>query len=335
MKKYELFIGIDVSKLKLDVNFLFAKESVATRHFVVANSNKGLQEILDCLKNLKVDFKDVLICFEDTGVYSMPLCYFLSKRQMDYWMIPAIEIKRSKGIRRGKTNKTDSKDIAFYALTHQHKLKLGSLLNEVLQEIKLLNAEREKVVKAIKMFDRTHENIDFMPKNVLKEVLKINVSTINKLRTTLKKIDKKIQELLSKDKDLKEKDRLIQSVTSVGPQTSIYLLLITKGFTAFDNSRQLACYGGVAPFEYSSGSSIRGRTKVSHLADKKLKSLLNMCALSAIVWDHEIKQYYERKVAEGKPKMLVLNNIRNKILGRVFAVINRGTPYVNTQKFAS
>ncbi len=335
MKNYELFAGIDVSKLKLDISLIQPSNPNDSNHIVIANTAKGLLELLNRLKKLKIDLNRVLFSFEDTGVYSMPLCYFLSKRELDYWMIPAIEIKRSKGITRGKTDKADSKDIALYALTHQHKLKLGSLPDETLQEIRLLYTEREKLIKAIHLFERTTENIDYLPKKLMADLLKNNASTIRKLKTNLKKLDKKIQELLSQNGDLKEKDRLIQSIPGVGPQTSIYLLLVTRGFNSFENSRQLACYGGVAPFEYSSGSSVRGRTKVSNLADKKLKSLLNMCALNAKAWDHEIKQYYDRKVKEGKPKMLILNNIRNKILGRVFAVINRGTPYVNIRKFAA
>jgi transposase len=118
-------------------------------------------------------------------------------------------------------------------------------------------------------------------------------------------------------------------------QTAIYLLVATKGFDVFENWRQLACYSGVAPFPYQSGTSIRGRNKVHPLADKKLKSLLNMCAICAVRYDRELKAYYERKVKEGKAKMLVINNVRAKLLARVFAVINRGTPFVNTYKFAS
>lgn len=133
-------------------------------------------------------------------------------------------------------------------------------------------------------------------------------------------------EIISENEQLKQQNELIQSIPGIGPQTALYLIWVTKSFHSFENWRQLACYAGVAPFEYSSGSSIRGRTKVSPLADKKLKSLLNMCVMNA-------KKYYERKVEEGKSKMLVLNNIRCKLLGRVFAVINRGTPYVNTAKF--
>src|SRR5690554_765659 len=279
MKKYELFVGIDVSKSKLDVSFVNATDFNQWTHFVVTNTAKGLQGILTRLNKLKMDLNQVLICFEDTGVYSMPLCYFMSEKAVDYWMIPAIEIKRSKGISRGKTDKSDSKDIAFYAISHQYKLKLGSLPDETLQKIKLLYSEREKLVKAIQMFGRTTENIGFLPKKLLSDLLKSNASTIKKLKTSLKKIDQRIQELISENESLKEKDRLIQSIPGVGPQTSIYLLIVTRGFTYFENSRQLACYGGVAPFEYSSGSSIRGRTKVSHLAGQKVEIIVKYVRL--------------------------------------------------------
>jgi transposase len=74
---------------------------------------------------------------------------------------------------------------------------------------------------------------------------------------------------------------------------------------------------------------------VNHLADKKMKSMLQMCVLTAIKYDTELKIYYNRKKDEGKNPMLVMNNIRCKLLARAFAVINRGTPFVNTQKFAA
>ena len=200
MKNYELIVGIDVSKLKLDVCVARPSTPNDSKHFVIANTTKGLQELLNRLKKSKIDLNNVLFSFEDTGVYSMPLCYFLSKSELDYWMIPAIEIKRSKGISRGKTDKTDSKDIALYALTHLHKLKLGSLPDETLQEIKLLYTEREKLVKAIQMFERSTENIGFLPKKTLSDMLKINASTIKKLKDNLKKIDQKYKNFFLKMK---------------------------------------------------------------------------------------------------------------------------------------
>lgn len=130
-------------------------------------------------------------------------------------------------------------------------------------------------------------------------------------------------------------NKLIQTVPGIGKQTALYFIIATKGFSAFTNWRKFACYSGVAPFEYSSGSSIKGRTKVNHMADKKMKSLLQMCAMTTLKYDPQIKEYYIKKKGEGKNAMLVLNNVRCKLISRVFAVINRETPYINTHKFAS
>ena len=98
-------------------------------------------------------------------------------------------------------------------------------------------------------------------------------------------------------------------------------MVYSKGFTAFDNAKQLACYYGVVPFAKSSGTSVRYKSTVSPFANKKLKKLLHLCAMSAIQNDAEIKQYYERKVKEGRNKMSVVNAVRNKLVHRVFAVI--------------
>ena len=105
-------------------------------------------------------------------------------------------------------------------------------------------------------------------------------------------------------------------------------MVYTNGFTILKDTRKLACYCGVAPFEYSSGSSIRGKTKVHYMANKKLKCNLHMASLSAIKLDADMKTYYERKVAEGKNKMSVLNAVKNKLLARVVAVVNKGEEYV-------
>src|ERR1017187_8934961 len=104
--------------------------------------------------------------------------------------------------------------------------------------------------------------------------------------------------------------------------------LITNGFTMMKDAIKLACYCGVAPFEYSSGSSVRGKTKVHHMANKKLKCNLHMASLTAVKLDADLKTYYERKVAEGKNKMSVLNAVKNKLLARVVAVVNKQQEYV-------
>jgi len=335
MKKFDYYIGIDVSKLTLDVTLLHeCVNTTKTEYYKIENNEKSISQFV---KNKlgKYDLEQILFCFEDTGIYSMPLSYYLNDNELIYWQVPSVEIKRSKGIARGKDDKIDSKDIAFYAYTHKHKLRQGKVSATSIQQLRLLFTEREKVLKALALFEKTSENKKFISKEVFNAVACVNKPVINQLKKTLKSIEKKMLAIISMEEKLNQKYKLITSIPGVGMQTAIYILIATKGFDAFENWRQLACYAGVAPFPYQSGTSIRGRNKVHPLADKKLKSLLNMCAICAVRYDRELKEYYQRKVKDGKAKMLVINNVRAKLLARVFAVINRGTPFVNTCKFAA
>jgi transposase len=335
MKNYKMIIGIDVSKLKLDVWLMQHPKDVEQKHFIVTNNERGIKEIIKSINKQNFTIEDCLFCFENTGIYSMPLSYSLGKINADYWVINALEIKRSKGLTRGKNDKNDSKEIAFYAFTHLHKLKLNTLPEREIAQLKTLFTEREKLTKAIRLMDSTSENKGFLPSVIIKDVISINAKTISLLKKQLKIIEQKMEEIVKQNEQIHEQCKLITSIPGVGKHTAHYLVITTKCFDAFDNWRQLACYAGVAPFEFSSGSSIKGRTKVNHLADKKMKSLLNMCALSVKKYDRGIAEYYQRKVLEGKSPMLVMNNIRCKILSRIFAIVNRGTPYVNLQKFAA
>jgi len=334
-KNFNYYIGINVSKLTLDVCILRECENgTAQVHYKIENSEKSIAQFLK-KKFGSAPADRLLFCFEDTGIYSFPLACYLHENSLIYCRIPAVEIKRSKGITRGKDDKTDAEDIAFYAFSNTHKLRPSAIPATSIQQLKLLVAEREKILKALSMFERTNENKGFIAKEVFETVADMNSSITRCLKKNLKKIEAEMMEIIASQEQLSQQYKLVTSIPGVGMQTAVYLLIATKGFEAFENWRQLACYAGVAPFPYQSGTSIRGRTKVHPLADKKLKSLLNMCAMVAVRHDHELKAYYERKTAEGKAKMLVLNNVRAKLLARVFAVINRKTPFVDTRKFAA
>jgi transposase len=335
MKNYLFHVGIDVSKLKLDVVLLCVEASNQTEHFVVENNIKGIKSILDYLQKKKINPTTTLFCYESTGIYNYPLNVFFSEKKLDYWVVPALEIKRSKGISRGKNDKADAKDIALYSLRNIDKLNLSTVAETEILQLKLLFSEREKLIKAILLFESSKENKEFITKKVYEEIILINSKTIRNLKNALKLIEKKMKIIITNNEQLKQQYELVKSIPGVGEQTAVYFIIATKGFKAFKTWRKFACYSGVAPFEYSSGSSVRGRTKINHLADKKMKTLLQMCAMTSIKYDPQLKEYYKKKKEEGKNGMLILNNIRCKIISRVFAVINRKTPYVNMSKFAS
>lgn len=334
MKNYLFHLGIDISKSKLDV-VLISKEDVNQKVFFnVKNNSKGVKSITERLKK-RIDLSTVLFCCENTGVYTHPLTSYLSEQGLDCWVVPAIEIKRSKGISRGKNDKTDARAIAWYSIRNIDKLKLYEAPGKELQQLKFLYSEREKLLKSISSFERTQENKNFMDKDVYKVLVSTNVKTIRNLKASLKLIDQKIKEIIKSREELRQQVNLVRSVKGIGEQTSVYLVIATREFKDFSTWRKLACYSGIAPFEHTSGSSIKGKTKVHHLADKKLKSLLHMCAMSAIKHDSQLKEYYNKKKVEGKHSMLILNNVKCKLISRIFAVVNRQTPYVDINKFAA
>ena len=334
MENYEFIVGIDVSKLTLDYCIL-SKQAEILSQGIVDNSSKGLKDLVVLLKKMKININDLLFSFENTGIYSLSLTLFFSEHKYYFSEIPALEIKRSKGISRGKSDKVDAKDIALYCLRHSDKL-IESVAPEVdIIQLRLLFSEREKIIESLKDFGAFNENKGFVPNYILKDLLAINDTIIRQLNKSLEIINQKIKHVLASNNRLKMQIALLKSIPGIGDVTAVYLIMVTKGFSCFKNARKFACYAGIAPFEYKSGSSIRGRTKVSNLADKKMKAILHMTCLGAIKSDSEIKAYYKRKREQGKPTMLVMNNIKFKIISRAFAVINRETPFVNIYKYSA
>lgn len=331
--KYKFFVGIDVSKDKLDLCVIDQSLSEQSHHHVVANNEKAFQKLI---KQLTSEFgkpdEHWLFCLEHTGVYAMPVCRFLSSLELNYALVPALQIQKSIGIRRGKSDKADSRDIAMYAMLFSSQIKLYKLQEKVLQKLSIWLAQRERLIKCkILLKKASDESTEYLERDVTVGIKSQSQRLIKKMDAEIKKVEDKMLQLVASDKDVKRAYDLISSVPGVGDQTTFHLLVATRCFTSFKNARQLASYCGVAPFEYSSGKSIRGKAKVSHLANKKIKSLLSMCALNAKVSDPQIRQYYQRKVAEGKNPMSVMNAVKNKLLQRIFATVQRGTPYVKVQ----
>ena len=188
----------------------------------------------------------------------MPLCVYLSEGKFNFVLVSAAHILKSIGIKRGKNDKADSKDIARFAYLHQQDITCCQLPEKQLAKLKLLLSHRERLIRAKKMFDTASGEADmFLSKNLTKEIIKDSRSLIKTLEKKIKHTDTQISELVQSDEKLQQACELASSVPGVGLQTAHHLIVVSRCFTSFQNARQLACYAGVAPFEYSSGSSIR------------------------------------------------------------------------------
>jgi transposase len=145
-------------------------------------------------------------------------------------------------------------------------------------------------------------------------------------------VEKAIQQIIKEDEQLSRIFEIVTSVPGVGPVTATEMILTTNEFENFKDPKKFACYAGVAPFPHESGLH-KGKSRVSHLANKQMKTYLHLAAITAIQIDPELKDYYLRRVEQDKKsKMLVINAVRNKMILRVFACINQNRKYEKSYK---
>jgi transposase len=311
------FIGIDVSKGTLD--FAFVADGSVLKAFTITNSKKNLQEFF---KNEKIDFSTSLFCLEHTGIYGNILLDFLDQRQAYVWLESAIQIKRSQGLSRGKSDKIDARRIALYAFKNHVNARLWKPQREIVIQLKHLQQTRERLIQSILCLEKPVKEA----KGFIKQQYQISMkracrASLRTLKKDLKNIEQLIMDLITSDENLSRLYHIVTSVEGIGKVTAVQIIITTNEFKDFTEAKKYACYAGVVPFEHSSGTSIKGKTRVSHLANKNIKRLLHMAALVVISKPGELQNYYQRKVQEGKNKMLVINAVRNKLILRVFACV--------------
>jgi len=330
---YTEFIGIDVSKLTIDVWLYYAK-----KHMQFDNTEKGFKAMLAWIRKTTktTDTNQYLFCLENTGLYNLPLCSFADDQQLNYCLESALRIKLSFGITRGKNDKVDAERIARYCYLHREELVLSHLPAKAIRRLKKLLALRDQLVCHNCGFKACiKESGDFLNQKEMKEYFSVQKFLIHTYEKKIAIIDKAIKETIDSDDDLSKISECVQSVPGIGPVITAYMLAYTNGFTAFDTWRKFACYIGIAPFANQSGTSLKGKTKVSHLANKKIKAIVNSGTRSSLQSCKEYQQYYNRRIKEGKDEYSTINIIRNKIISRAFACAKRKTKYVNLFKFAA
>jgi transposase len=325
--QFKFFVGIDVSKDTLD--FSVVTEGKEVRDFRIENSSKAIKAAVKDLRNLNgFSISNALFCLEQTGLYNNHVTSLLHSMEANIWVEKAIQIKRSSGLQRGKSDKVDSQRIAFFAFRNQDKARMWSAPRVVIQQLKRLTGVRERLLIMVAQLNKPiQESKKFDSKEVFKSIKNSCQASLKAIKADIKKVEKQITDVIKTDPSLNHLFELITSVDGIGKVIACDMILTTNEFKTIDDPKKYACYSGVVPFEHSSGTSVRGRTRVSHFANKNSKRLLHMAAMSIIRYKGDLKTYWLRKLEEGKHKMVVLNAIRNKLIQRVFAVVKRGSKY--------
>lgn len=330
---YKFFVGIDVSKEWIDTSWTEGPKTHYLNRF--KNSIPGFKLLLKQLVLYgPIDKTEWFICFENTGTYSKLLLEWLCSQGIPCREESSLKISKESGLKRGKNDKLDSQIICEYALKNRDRISPSILPLPAIQELKKLLSRRDLLV-------RHRRTLLSSLKEQEKEFVKVTFDILNeqnkKLLTLYEEgicqIENRIREIIESGRELKSNAALVQSVIGIGPIITWYLISYTNNFKSFDNYRQFANYCGLAPHPNASGKSFQGKTRVSKMGHRHIKSIISNGVNKAIQHDPQLHRYYERKINEGKHKGVVLNVVKNKLLSRAFATVHRGKPFVKLDSY--
>ena len=317
-----IIIGIDISKKTLD---LCIKDQKSITYHSIENNVTSIRRFLKPYAK-----QNLIIAMENTGRYNWNLYEILPNFNFTVYVISPLHLKKSLGLVRGKNDKVDALRICNFIEKNYDEIPIWKPCSKSIKNIKILLAERSLRIKIKRQLVSQQSDYKLMKNTGLENKLsKLNKGLIKDVDLQIKALEESIENLITMDETLKKQQELIKSVPGVGKVLSWVVLAKTEGFTTITDPRKMACYSGVVPFDFQSGTSIRKRPGLSMYADKSLKSILHLAAMSAIRLKNDLAKYYNRKVEEGKSKMSVLNAVRNKIIHRIFAVIKNQIPYQN------
>ena len=315
--------GIDISAASLDI--CLSTPEGGNRSLVIANEAKAIRKFFTSFTG------SLLIGMENTGRYNWPLYEVLKDLpQHQVFVIPPLHLKRSLGLARGKNDKIDALRIAGFVRKNHDELPVWKPVPLTIQKLKVLLTERnDRIKERSRLLKQQTDYAKMKFIGLDKELTAYNKQRQKVIREQIALIEKSIESLIKQDEQVNERAKLIRSVPGAGKVLCWMMIAKTENFQLITQPRKMACYSGVVPFEHQSGTSIRGKSRVSALADKAIKTVLHLAAMSAIRLKNDLRAYYLRKVADGKNKMSVLNAIRNKIIHRIFAVVKNNSAYQN------
>ena len=327
MKK--IHVGIDISKEKCNLCYRQGLEIVLEEE--CENDVKVLKKAFKAAtKAFGVTVDDILVCAEYTGRYIYPLTVACQELDIFLWMDDPTRIKNSFGIIRGKNDAIDAARIAEYAYRYNDKAVRYAIADEALVSMKNLLADREFLLIDKK---RYQTQITDQKKYMVPGDFKHKSSRWRKVIKTIEEqiaaIDAEIEGIIAADPVLTRQKELLKSIDGIGDRIAINMIAITGGFTRFKDARHFCSFAGLTPYKYDSGSSVRSKAKISKRANQTMKALLHLSAVNVAtrMKGGEYKEYYERKLKEGKHVMCVLNVIRAKLVHRMFSVIRRDEQY--------
>jgi len=323
----ELYFGIDVSAETLAVS-LFTKpgQSLVTRDNF-ENSLAGFKQLLEWVRQNRATCTNSVFCLEATGVYGEALSYYLQAQGFRIAIEPPLKVKRAFQLNGRKTDAVDSQQIAEYAYRFQDELNFWKPNQDAVEQIKVMLTLWDQFTGQVTSNQNALKAFQRKPvKTPLAE--KLLMENIERLKANKKAVEKEIKRLVESEPSYKDTVRVLISVPGIGILLAASLLVFSGGFSRELSPRKLASFLGICPFEHKSGSSIDRKPHSRGFGPGRMRKLLHLAARSVVTHKPAFRAYFHRKVEQGKPKLLVLNNVGNKILKIACALVKAKTSYI-------
>lgn len=315
------YLGIDVAKAKLDCALL-NQSTKKQKSKVVPNTSAGFAQLIEWLA--KNDAHSPHVIMEPTGVYHEPAALALTDSGLTVSLVNPAQLRNfAQGLGvKTKTDKADSSVLARYGATQNPPAWTAP--SRSVRTLKALLARRDAVADDLQRELNRKEKATATetPGSVLKSI----DDSIVYLEAALKRLQDMIDDHVDGDPDLRDKKNLLETIPGVGPRVSDHITALLAG-RDFDTAEQLAAYLGLVPVQWESGSSVKGRPRMSKAGPAHLRKLLYMPAVVAIRWNPHIKAHYDRMLERGKSKMAAIGAAMRKLAHLCFGVVKNGKPY--------
>lgn len=326
MENVPFFVGIDIACDDFTAAIVDQPGHVIDTREKVPNRSDGFHDLDTWLGQQGVTMETCVICMENTGVYNEALCYYLAAVGYHVAVVPPHHAKK-RFTTLSKTDRIDSKQLAEYACRYYDQLRFWKPREPVLEQIKVLYTTREHFTRQL---IANKNALTALERKVVKTPLASSSyrDMITEITRRIKALDEEIAKLINANPTYKQLSDLADSVPGVGQPLANSLMVITDGFTNNKDHKKLCSLLGLAPHEHQSGKSILYRPRSVGHGNPRIRKLLHLAARSVATHIAEFRHYYLRKLAEGKPKLLIYNNIANKLIKIVLAVVQSRTPYI-------
>jgi transposase len=331
MTKKLYFVGLDIAAADFVASIYQSPEHPVTTKEGFANTFDGFIAFSSWLESQKVNPTNCIVCMEATGVYSEGIAHFLATRGFKVSVEPPLKVKRAFDPIGHKTDPVDSRQIAEFAYRFSDELKFWQPKDEIIEKIRHLLTARELYTKQSTAIQNA---MGAYKKHVVQVSLINNAhgQILKELKKHIAEIDKELDQLIRKNPTISQMNNQLKSLPGFGLLLSSSLIALTDAFNEITTYKTLAAFLGICPYQHRSGTSVYRQPHIRHFGPAYARKLLTLAARSVVTHNAVFKKYYSRKLAEGKAKKLVLNNVANKLIKIACAVIKNNSRYVGTYR---